>query len=143
MPGWVYIITNEAIPGLVKVGYTEPAPEMRATELAGTGIPTAYVVAFQLRVTNPREVERNTHGLLAPYRAGREWFRCSVEQARCVLEACAGAQQDPGSPLVPGHALSEFFINAAGGRAPVKVRNCKLDGADSPIPPGHPLHGLI
>lgn len=141
MSGWLYIITNEAMPGLVKIGYTERLPDMRATELASTGIPTPYDVSFQLRVTNPRDVEHNAHGLLAPYRAGREWFRCSVAHARCVLEACADLQPDPGSPLVPGHALNEFFT--VDGRASVKERNRRSDGEDSPIPPGHPLHGLI
>ena len=143
MSGWVYIITNEAMPGFVKVGYTERVPERRATELAGTGIPTPNVVAFQLQVTDPRDVGRNAHGVLESSRAGREWFRCSVEHARCVLEVCAARQYDPSSPLVPGHALGEFLANAVDVRAPVKERNHKSDEADSPIPPGHPLHGLL
>jgi hypothetical protein len=33
MVGWVYIITNESMPGLVKVGYSSKHPEYRAAEL--------------------------------------------------------------------------------------------------------------
>ena len=31
--GWVYILTNEAIPGLVKIGYTMKDPAIRAEDL--------------------------------------------------------------------------------------------------------------
>ena len=38
--GWVYILTNEAMPGLVKIGYTMNDPAIRAEELSSdTGVP--------------------------------------------------------------------------------------------------------
>ena len=32
--GWVYVLTNDAMPGLVKVGQTYKTPEIRAQELS-------------------------------------------------------------------------------------------------------------
>lgn len=110
MRGWVYIITNESMPGLVKVGYTDRNPEVRASELVGTGMPTRYSVAYSIQVQGPRDVERAAHRKLATVRVGREWFRCTVAKARIVVDAVAGVGDDQsGSPLVPGHALSDYF----------------------------------
>jgi len=44
MKGWVYIIANKAMPGLVKVGYSMKDPELRAAELNNTGSPHPYVL---------------------------------------------------------------------------------------------------
>lgn len=49
MRGWVYIITNKSMPGLLKIGYTMKDPRSRAKELEGTGIPTPYEVVYEVR----------------------------------------------------------------------------------------------
>jgi len=36
MKGWVYVISNKAMSGLVKVGYSTKDPELRAAELSHT-----------------------------------------------------------------------------------------------------------
>lgn len=46
MRGWVYIITNKSMPGLVKIGYTMKDPELRAAELYNTGSPHPYKVDY-------------------------------------------------------------------------------------------------
>lgn len=47
-PGYVYILVNSAMPGLVKVGKTARDTHARAAELsAATGVPVPFVVAFQ------------------------------------------------------------------------------------------------
>ena len=46
-PGWVYILTNKAMPGLVKIGLTTRDLEEWAAELLGaTGVPLPFVVAW-------------------------------------------------------------------------------------------------
>ena len=88
MRGWVYIITNAAMPDLVKVGYSTKDPDLRAAELSHTGNPLPYVVVYELLIRNPFEIEQKTHALLRDRREGKEWFRCSVESAiKCVREA--------------------------------------------------------
>jgi hypothetical protein len=47
MKGWVYVITNLAMPGLVKVGYSRKDPELRAAELNSTGTPHPFVVEYE------------------------------------------------------------------------------------------------
>lgn len=79
--GWVYIITNRAMPGLVKVGYSMKDPALRAAELNHTGNPHPYDVQYECLVRNPRDVEQATHGRLASRREGKEWFRCDIPVA--------------------------------------------------------------
>jgi hypothetical protein len=78
MRGWVYVIQNAAMPGLLKVGFSTRDPIFRAGELASTGIPLPFSVAYDILVDCPRELEKATHRRLVPYREGKEWFRCDL-----------------------------------------------------------------
>ncbi len=82
--GWIYIITNKAMPGLLKIGYSTKDPELRAAELANTGSPHRYVVEYDALVNEPRSVEQKIHRALADKNEGKEWFRCEVVEA--ILE---------------------------------------------------------
>jgi hypothetical protein len=90
MKGWVYVITNDAMPGLVKVGFTSGTSEARALQLNNTGAPHPYKVCYELYTNNPRRVERESHRALDGKREGKEWFRCSVEEAIVGIKLCAG-----------------------------------------------------
>jgi hypothetical protein len=87
--GWVYVITNEAMPGLVKIGFSRKDPKLRAAELGGTGSPCPYVVEYDALLPQPQEVESRIHLALAHCRiqsqadtpVGTEWFRCSRDVA--------------------------------------------------------------
>jgi len=108
--GWVYIIVNTSMPGLVKVGYTDRSPAKRASELGGTGMPTPYSVAFSVRLHDARNIEQQAQTKLAKVRVGKEWFRCTVATARSAIEHVADIKsQSSNSPLVPGHPLYEYF----------------------------------
>ena len=95
--GWVYVLTNPAYSGLVKVGHTARDPETRAAELSTTGVPARFVVAYAHQVKDHEALEGLAHGRLAAYRANdnREFFRCSVGQARRIIEQEARAQLLP------------------------------------------------
>ncbi len=85
--GWVYVITNLAMPGLVKVGYTLKDPILRAQELNHTGAPHPYAVYYDVLVHEPRALEQKLHHLLLNVREGKEWFRLTpVEAARKIRE---------------------------------------------------------
>ena len=88
--GWVYVLTNEAMPGIVKIGYTLREPSVRAEELykdskngAVTGVPLPFDVAYKAWVLNPFQVEQAVHKSLAQKRLNdnREFFKCSTEEA--------------------------------------------------------------
>jgi hypothetical protein len=64
MRGWVYVITNKAMPDLLKVGFTLKDPNLRARELGSTGLPHPYVVDFEVLVMHPRKIEEKVHAEL-------------------------------------------------------------------------------
>lgn len=81
MAGWVYIISNKAMPGILKIGYTERTPYIRAYELYHTGCPYPYQVDYSIYVNNPYEVEQKAHELQRLTNVGKEWFSCSYNEA--------------------------------------------------------------
>ena len=77
--GSVYILTNKAMPGLVKIGYTTRTAKERADELykdrngnAVTGVPMRFDVAHEEFCNNPRDLETLIHQELAELRPNRE-----------------------------------------------------------------------
>lgn len=96
MLGYVYVITNETMPGLVKVGLTYRAPGNRAEELRHTGNAGVFDVAYQIQVDDPVRVEREAHKYLEDFHEDKEWFRCTVDAAVSALHQAAGVSSDPG-----------------------------------------------
>ena len=89
MKGWIYVISNKAMPALVKVGYTMKDPALRANELDNTGTPHPYVVEYEALLEDPQNLERLVHQELQTHREGKEWFRCSVEFAVSTIRRLA------------------------------------------------------
>ena len=82
--GWVYVLTNEAMPGLVKVGQTYKTPEIRAQELSSeTGVAAQYVVVYKAFVPNYEQVEKIVHDKLksAGKHYNKEFFKCETFEA--------------------------------------------------------------
>lgn len=88
--GWVYVITNKAMPGLVKVGYSTKDPTLRAAELDSTGMPHPYTVVYDVLVQEPRDVEQRVHRILADMSEGKEWFRCTASTAIQKIQDVVG-----------------------------------------------------
>lgn len=85
--GWVYVLSNECMPGIYKIGMTTNEPEARAKEISqGTGVPSPFVVERAYFSQSPREDELVIHEELSEYRfnPNREFFKCSLE----VIEEC-------------------------------------------------------
>lgn len=93
--GSVYILTNKAMPGLVKIGYTNRTPEERAKELykdrngAVTGVPIPFDVFNSVFCDRARELEKLIHDELNDHRVKnhktdkteREFFRYPADKA--------------------------------------------------------------
>lgn len=58
--GFVYVLFNDSMPGMVKVGLTTRLPEDRSHELSNTSVPTPFKVVFRVATSQPREVEKKT-----------------------------------------------------------------------------------
>jgi hypothetical protein len=86
MKGWVYVITNKAMPGLVKVGFSRKDPDLRAEELGNTAVPHPYKVQYEVLVEHPYLVEQKTHKVLRKNKEGKEWFRCDVGDAIAAIK---------------------------------------------------------
>lgn len=90
MRGWVYVISNKAMPGLLKVGFTLKDPDLRARELDHTGAPHPYVVEYEVMVNEPRDIEQRVHSQLSQVNEAKEWFRCSLQDAITSIRALVG-----------------------------------------------------
>ncbi|MBF0467858.1 MAG: GIY-YIG nuclease family protein [Desulfamplus sp.] len=81
MKGWVYIMTNKAMPDIVNVSYTMKDPSYRPMEMSYSESPYPYVIKYKLLVEDPPEFEKILKARLAKQEEGNNWFRCSIEEA--------------------------------------------------------------
>lgn len=89
--GIVYVLTNPAMPGLVKIGQTKRSRiDARLKELYGTGVPLPFECQYACRVavTECLKIEKALHKAFAPNRINqnREFFEVKVEQVIAILE---------------------------------------------------------
>jgi T5orf172 domain len=92
--GWIYVLENERMPTLFKIGFTKNAVEQRVAELSNhTGVPLPFVCVFRCRVRGPAEVEKAVHQVLACHNAGKEFFQVSVDVAIAAIEQVVLDQQ--------------------------------------------------
>ena len=98
MTGIVYLLTNEAMPGLVKIGKTgADDPQVRMDQLYNTSVPVPYECALAMKVDDQDAVEKALHTAFGPDRINpkREFFKIDTEQARAVLNVIAGEDVTP------------------------------------------------
>lgn len=83
MEGYVYVLINPAIPGLVKIGRTTNTPSDRAADLSTTGVPERFVEAHSVFANDCIALELKLHEYFASnrYSPKREFFRITVEEA--------------------------------------------------------------
>lgn len=83
MEQYVYILSNPAMPGLVKVGKTTSNAQTRAGELFTTGVPEKFVVEFCAEVRDCSRAESAAHAAMKGYRVlpNREFFRLPAVEA--------------------------------------------------------------
>jgi len=64
----VYVVTNPAMPGLAKIGYTSQADAKdRIAQFYGTGVPVPFNLEYAARVDNAEKVAEALHTAFAPY----------------------------------------------------------------------------
>ena len=81
MRGYVYILSNRAMPGLLKVGYTTRSMPERLSELNSTGVPTSFVIEIYIDVDNAPKCESLFHRALGSHHYEKEFFKISVYKA--------------------------------------------------------------
>lgn len=89
--GYVYVLTNPSMPGLVKVGKTTRDPEQRALELWQTGVPEPFHVHHYSRVPDCHEAEARVHAGIEDLRVhgSREFYRADAARIADVVRCVA------------------------------------------------------
>lgn len=89
--GFVYILSNDSMQGIFKVGITTNTVRQRMRELNATGVPTPFRAEkiFQVQLRHLSSVERHAHKKLKDrgLHQGKEFFRAQ-------LSACVAAVED-------------------------------------------------
>jgi T5orf172 domain len=87
--GIVYVLTNPAMPKIVKIGLTtREGIEQRMKELFTTGVPVPFECAFACTVDDCEAVENALHIAFSPNRINpkREFFSIEPEQPIAILK---------------------------------------------------------
>lgn len=87
MTGIVYVLTNEMMPGLVKIGATEDDLAARIRGLFTTGVPLPFELFYACEVRDCWYVERQMHDAFGDHRISksRESFRIAPERVKAAL----------------------------------------------------------
>jgi len=88
--GYVYVMSNPSMPGLLKIGYTERPVEERLQEAnqPNTWIPTQFTLEMSKYVYEPQKKEMTLHHILDGDRVNprREFFRVEMEKVKTLFE---------------------------------------------------------
>lgn len=91
--GIVYILTNVAMPGYIKIGKTlRDDLEIRIKELYTSGVPLPFELHYARKVKNPDEIEKRMHNAFSVHRENpkREFFKMEPERAVSALKMAQG-----------------------------------------------------
>jgi T5orf172 domain len=88
--GFIYVLSNKAMPGLLKIGSTSGPVQKRTIELSTTGVPERFKLEQSFVVYGSlKQAERRVHKALALYRENmnREFFRLPSEVAVALIKS--------------------------------------------------------
>lgn len=84
--GYLYILTNQSMEGLLKIGKTKNDPNKRAKQLSTTGVPQPFNVQYYALFDDMDEAEKIVHQELSKYNAGKEFFHIDILHAIEIIE---------------------------------------------------------
>ncbi len=131
--GIVYILTNPAMPGIVKVGKTaRENVETRLNELYSSSVPVPFECEYAARVEDETDVEKAFHIAFSPYRINpkREFFQIEAEQAVALLKVMA---LEDVTPSLQAEA-EKVDADAREGAQRLKTRRPNLNFVEMGIP---------
>lgn len=92
MKGWLYVISNRAVKGMVKVGGTPKDPVAYAQSLDKTGLPFPHEVGYEALVPDVDAAEKAVIEALAAKAEGKGWYSCSISEAVREITALSSIQ---------------------------------------------------
>ena len=125
----VYVMTNEAMPGYVKIGKTKNL-EQRIKDLDKTNVPLPFECFYACTVEDMDFVETQIHDAFADrrVRSNREFFRIASERVVAALKLVEIEDVTPKNDIVDS-AEDQRALDKARTRRPV----FKFDMVDIPI----------
>lgn len=125
--GIVYILTNEAMPGYVKIGKTTTSIEQRMLELyRSTAVPLPFECYYAARVADMSKVEEAFHDAFGDHRINpkREFFDIAPERVVAILRLLAIEEVTP--PRTAGVESREDAIALEKARKRKSAFNFKI-----------------
>jgi hypothetical protein len=118
MPEIVYILTNESMPGYVKIGVTTDL-ERRIKELDNTSVPLPFECFYACIVKDMGFVEKQLHEAFANHRIrdSREFFKMSPIQAMAALKLAELKDITPDKDIVESED-DQIALDRARSRKP-------------------------
>lgn len=97
--GYVYVLSNPSMPGLLKIGMTRFDPSRRVQELSSaTGVPTPFQLVYYREFHNCVAAELEIHSILASkglrYNDQREFFTIDTVEAINTLLSLEDNEED-------------------------------------------------
>ena len=87
--GIVYVLTNPAMPNLIKIGYTANEDvKIRMAQIYSSGVPLPFECVYAARVLDHERVEKALHIAFGPDRINpkREFFEIEASQAIAIIK---------------------------------------------------------
>lgn len=110
--GYIYALTNDAMPGVVKIGRTERDPVDRARKLRTTGVPAPFKLLHFCLVDDCQAAEGQIHRALVARGVrtlpDREFFEITEEDAIQLLDLMVQQQASSSIDFTRQAGLSEL-----------------------------------
>jgi hypothetical protein len=124
--GRVYILSNKAMPGLLKIGYTMNTVEARVKDLSSaTGVPSEFYIEYQVECRDAAGLEALVHKSLQNFRhnGSREFFSVSLADAVSVIRKHATEIID--EEIAVSAETIDYVRNSTGTFYLVKVNSAR------------------
>jgi hypothetical protein len=138
MEGIIYLLSNPAMPGIIKIGKTiHEDVKIRMAQLYSTGVPVPFECLYAAKVANIDDVEKAFHIAFGPNRLNprREFFEIESGQAIAILKLL---ELENVSPLVEQEVNVVDPIEIEAGKAFAQKRP-RLNFVEMGIPVGSEL----
>lgn len=120
--GIVYVLKNEAMPGVVKIGLTEADVENRILSLDNTSVPLPFECYYAARIDDAAKVEKALHTAFDDHRVrkSREFFEIDPYRVKVLLELHALEDVTPRDEIVESPEDSEAVERTLSRRPPFR-----------------------
>lgn len=137
--GIVYILTNPAIPNMIKIGMTTVEDvKARMAQLYTTGVPLPFECVYAAKVANHDKVEKALHIAFGPNRVNpkREFFEIEAAQAIAIIKLM---ELEDVTPRVANEVEQVDEIDREAGEAYARKKRPRFSFGEMQIPIGSEL----